>query len=138
MGNTFGSRTVSAGHARKVWREVKDQFPAGGVVTNLTDWVSGGVGKIPAGTFCKWEDAGAENGGKKVTCYTKAQITGAGSISTLGINGITLYDIDIENGETIGSATVMYAGEIYSYMIDATVLAAVKDIAALCEIKFVS
>jgi len=137
MGNTFGSKTVSAGHARKVWREVKDQFPAGGVVTNLTDWVSGGVGKIPAGTFCKWEDAGAE-GGKKVTCYTAAQITSAGSIATLGINGATLYDIDIEAGETIGTATVIYAGEYYKYMISDSVYAKIKDIAALSEIKFVS
>ena len=137
MGNTFGSQTVNAGHARKVWREVKDQFPAGGVVANLTDWVTGGIGKIPAGTFCKWEDAGSE-GGKKVTCYTKAQILAAGSISTLGINGATLDDIDIEAGETVGTATVIYAGEMYSYMVDADVLAKVKDIAALCEIKFVS
>ena len=137
MGNTFGSQTVTAGHARKVWREVKDQFPAGGVVANLSDWVTAGVGKIPAGTFCKWEDAGA-NGGKQVTCYTAAQITSAGSIATLGINGATLYDIDIEAGETVGTATVIYAGEYYSYMIPATVLAKVKDIPALSEIKFVS
>lgn len=137
MGNTFGSQSVSVGHARKVWREVKDQFPVGGVVTNLTDWVANGKGKIPAGTFCKWEDAGNE-GGKKVTCYTKAQILAAGSISTLGINGATLYDIDIENGDVIGTATVIYAGEYYSYMVDAGVLAKVKDIQALSEIKFVS
>lgn len=137
MGNTFGSKTVSVGHARKVWREVKDQFPAGGVVTNISDWVSGGVGKIPAGTFCKWYDDTA-SGGKKVVCYTKAQILAAGSISTLGINGATLYDIDIETGDTVGTATVVYAGEMYSYMVDASVLSAVKDIAALSEIKFVS
>ena len=141
MGNTFGSRTVSAGHARKVWREVKDQFPAGGVVTNLTDWVTNGVGKIPAGTFCKWEDAGGENGGKKVTCYTPTQITStanASALAALGINGATLYDIDIEAGDTVGTATVIYAGEYYSYMISDTLLAKVKDIAALSEIKFVS
>ena len=137
MGNTFGSQTVSAGHARKVWREVKDQFPAGGVVANLSDWLSGGKGKIPAGTFCKYEDSGA-NGGKVVTCYTNAQIKAAGSIATLGINGATLYDIDIEAGETVGTATVIYAGEYYKYMIDADVFAKVKDIAALSEIKFVS
>lgn len=136
MGNTFGSQTVSVGHARKVWREVKDQFPAGGVVANLSDWLTGGVGKIPAGTFCKWEDA--TEGGKKVTCYTPAQIKAAGNVSTLGINGATLYDIDIEAGETVGTATVIYAGEYYSYMVDADVLAKVKDIAALSEIKFVS
>lgn len=137
MGNTFGSQSVSAGHARKVWREVKDQFPAGGVVANLSDWLSSGKGKIPAGTFCKWEDLGA-NGGKKVTCYTKTQITGAESIATLGINGATLYDIDIEAGDTVGTATVIYAGEYYSYMMDQAVLAKVKDIPALSEIKFVS
>ena len=137
MGNTFGKQSVGVGHARKVWREVKDQFPVGGVVTNLTDWVTNGKGKIPSGTFCKWEDAGNE-GGKKVTCYTKAQILAAGSIATLGINGATLYDIDIENGDVIGTATVIYAGEYYSYMVDAGVLAKVKDIQALSEIKFVS
>ena len=137
MGNTFGSQTLTAGHARKVWREVKDQFPAGGVVANLSDWVTNGVGKIPAGTFCKWTDAGAD-GGKQVTCYTATQITSAGAIATLGINGATLYDIDIEAGETVGTATVVYAGEYYSFMIPATVLAKVKDIPALSEIKFVS
>lgn len=140
MGNTFGSQTVSAGHARKVWREVKDQFPAGGVVANLSDWLTGGVGKIPAGTFCKWEDLGA-NGGKKVTCYKASQITGtadAAALAALGINGATLYDIDIEAGETVATATVIYAGEYYSYMVAANVLAKVKDIAALSEIKFVS
>ena len=140
MGNTFGSRTVNAGHARKVWREVKDQFPAGGVVTNLTDWVSAGVGKIPAGTFCKWEDAGKDNGGKKVTCYTAAQIKAAsGNPASLGINGATLYDIDIEAGDTVGTATVIYAGEYYDYMVkDSAVLTIVKGLAALSEIKFVS
>ena len=138
MGNTFGSQTVSAGHARKVWREVKDQFPAGGVVSNLSDWLSGGVGKIPAGTFCKWYD---DNGnGKKVVCYTDAQIKAAsGNPTSLGINGATLYDIDIESGETIGTATVVYAGEYYDYMVkDADVLSIVKGLAALSEIKFVS
>lgn len=140
MGNTFGSQTVSVGHARKVWREVKDQFPAGGVVANLSDWLTGGVGKIPAGTFCKWEDLGA-SGGKKVTCYKASQITGtadAAALAALGINGATLYDIDIEAGETVATATVIYAGEYYSYMVAANVLAKVKDIAALSEIKFVS
>lgn len=185
MGNTFGSQTLSAGHARKVWREVKDQFPAGGVVTNLSDWLTNSVGKIPAGTFCKWYDAGS-SGGKKVTCYTDAQIAaatedtyeavetpaanpktagyyeksgddyvattdtsaGAGKtyyekvdavgVASLGINGATLYDIDIAAGETIGTATVVYAGEYYSYMVDSDTLALVKDLAALSEIKFVS
>jgi hypothetical protein len=138
MGNTFGSQSVRASHSRKVWREVKDQFPAGGVVENLSDWLDSGVGKIPAGTFCKWYDDAANGGGKKVVCYTKGQITGAADISTLGINGATLYDIDIEAGETVGTATVIYAGEYYSYMVDAAVLAKVKGIAALSEIKFVS
>ena len=138
MGNTFGSKSVSAGHARKVWREVKDQFPVGGIVANLSDWTSGGVGKIPAGTFCKWEDLGS-SGGKRVTCYTAAQIKAAsGNPASLGINGATLYDIDIENGDTVGTATVIYAGEYYDFMVDADVLAIVKGIAALSEIKFVS
>jgi hypothetical protein len=139
MGNTFGKRTLAVGHARKVWREVKDQFPAGGVVENLSDWLTNSVGKIPAGTFCKWYDDGNE-GGKKVVCYTDAQIKAAsGNPASLGINGATLYDIDIENGETVGTATVIYAGEYYEYMIkDSSVKSIVKGLAALSEIKFVS
>lgn len=135
MGNTFGSQTVAKTHSRKVWREVKDQFPAGGVVDNLSDWLTGGAGKIPAGTFCKWEHDASK--GKIVTCYTDAQIAAAEDISTLGINGATLYDIDIEAGETVGTATVIYAGEYYSYMVKAATLAKVQDLPALCEIKFV-
>ena len=139
MGNTFGSKSVSAGHARKVWREVKDQFPAGGIVTNPSDWSTDGVGKIPAGTFCKWYDEGA-NGGKKVVCYTDTQIKAAsGNPASLGINGATLYDIDIEAGDVKESATVIYAGEYYDFMIkDADVRTIVKGLAALSEIKFVS
>jgi hypothetical protein len=186
MGNTFGSQTVSVGHARKVWREVKDQFPAGGVVSNLSDWLTNSVGKIPAGTFCKWYDDASNQGGKKVVCYTDAQIADATEdhynkvasptgnpktkgyyelseeeyvattdtsvtankdyyekvdavgVASLGINGATLYDIDIEAGDTVGTATVVYAGEIYSYMIPSATLALVKDLVALAEIKFVS
>ena len=71
---------------------MKDQFPAGGVVTNLTDWVSAGVGKIPAGTFCKWYDD-ADNGGKKVVCYTAAQIKAAsGTITERRYDYITYQD----------------------------------------------
>lgn len=137
FGNTFGSKTLSVGHSRKVWREVKDQFPVGGVITDLTGFMTNGVGKIPAGTPCKWEDLGG-NGGKVVTVYTNTQITSAEDVSTLGINGFTLCDIQIEEGVAKGTATVVYAGEIYSYMLDAEVLPIVKGIAALSEIKFVS
>jgi iron complex transport system substrate-binding protein len=44
----------------------------------------------------------------------------------------------IQEGVAKGTATVIYAGEIYSYMLDAEVLPIVKGIAALSEIKFVS
>ena len=184
MGNTFGSQSVSAGHARKVWREVKDQFPAGGKVVNLSDWLTNSVGKIPAGTPCKWYDDATY--GKLVKAFTKAEILAAANptytevanptgnpktkgyyeLSTdeyvatndtsvtenkkyyekhdaigyaaLGINGFSLYDVDIEAGDTVGTETVVYAGEIYSYMLDSDVLAAIKDLVALAEIKFVS
>ncbi len=183
FGNTFGSQSVSAGHARKVWREVKDQFPVGGVVTNLSDWLTNSAGKIPAGTPCRWYNDG---GAKKVTCFTAAQIAATllptytavesptgnpktkgyyelsndeyvattdttvtqdktyyekhdpVGVASLGINGLSLYDVDIVAGETIATETVVYAGEVYSFMILAATLAAIKDLATLSEIKFVS
>lgn len=139
IGNTFGSQSVSLSGARKVWREVKDQYPAGGVVQNVSDWYdsSSDENKIPAGTFCKWEDAGTD-GGKQVTCYTTAQITAADDVTTLGINGATLYDIDLDSSSDIATATVVYAGEYYNYMVDDDVLTLVDGLTSIIQIKFIS
>ena len=130
-GNTFDKQTCSQGHSRKVWREIRRQWPAGGKVTNVSDWAT--AGKIPAGTPCKYTVA--ESGAKEIKCYTDAQVKAAvtkqGSneapgIDSLGINGYTDRDTPIASANTVATATVIREGDIYEYMFDAGVATALK------------
>lgn len=120
IGNTFQNGTVAVpGKARKVWREIRHQYPAGGLVVNADAW-EGRI--IPAGTPCKYDRAT-----KEVTCYLDSAITGASDVSTLGINGFTQEDIDchaINESATdvYQTATVIYDGEIYDYFFTPPVL----------------
>ena len=130
-GNTFNKTSFSAGHARKVWREIRSQLPAGGKVSNISDWVT--AGKIPAGTPCKYTVT--STGAKEIKCYTDAQVKAAvtkpGSgeapgIASLGIQGHIQEDIPIVDGNTVGTATVVNDGDIYEYMLNTDVVAALK------------
>lgn len=116
-GNTYNTREVKFSHARKVWREIRSAYPAGGRVTNIEDWVEKKV--IPAGTLALLSVNA--NGGKEVTCYTpeKASADLEGEYF-----GFTDRDIPIMNSDTVASATVVYDGEIYKYMLNESVAAA--------------
>lgn len=130
MGNTFDVNTVKYGHARKVWREIRHRYPGGGMVSNISDWVT--VGKIPAGTAVKFDLSG------KITAYTDARIKAAESdITALGINGYLQEDILVASGNTKASGTVVYAGEIYQYMFDKEVVAILQKITTLPQIVWV-
>lgn len=131
-GNTFNKTSFSAGHARKVWREIRSQLPAGGKVSNISDWVS--KGKIPAGTPASLTVDRA-TGAKTVKCYTDAQVKAAVTkpdsgaapgIASLDIRGHIQEDISIVDGNTVGTATVVNDGDIYEYMLNADVVAALK------------
>lgn len=130
-GNTFDNHSFKQGHSRKVWREIRRQWPAGGKVTNVSDWVA--KGKIPTGTPCKYTVT--DTGAKEVKCYTDAQVkaavtkngsTEAPGIDSLGINGYTDRDIPIASANTQATATAIRDGDIYEYMFDADVAAALK------------
>lgn len=125
IGNTFQDGSVAVpGKARKVWREIRHQWPAGGTVQNIDDWY-GQI--IPAGTPCKYDSTK-----KEVTCYLDSAITGADNVSTLGINGFTQEDIDCRafslSTGGVATATVIYDGEIYDYFFSAAVLAKLKGV----------
>lgn len=119
IGNTFQNGSVAVpGKARKVWREIRHQYPAGGKVVNVSAWY-GTI--IPAGTPCKYDRAT-----KEVTCYLDSAITGASDVATLGINGFTQEDIDCRainaSATGVATATVIYDGEIYDYFFTSAVL----------------
>lgn len=125
-GNTFNQTSFTAGHARKVWREIRGQWPAGGKVTNVADWV--GKGKIPAGTPAFWS-CDPDTGAKTVKCLTDAQAKAiSAETSTDSVNGHIQEDILILNGQTVGTATVINDGDIYEYMLDADVVAKLKTL----------
>ena len=131
IGNTFkmGSLTLP-GRAKKVWREIRHQYPAGGKIANVSDWSSAGL--IPAGTPCKYDSSA-----KTVTAYKDATITGtadASALAALGINGYTQEDIYLD-GATIATATVIYDGEIYDYFFSSAMLA--KIVGLVPQVIFV-
>lgn len=122
-GNTFDTQTFKQGHTRKVWREIRRQWPVGGRVTNVSDWVE--KGKIPTGTPCKYNNA---VGAKEVICYTDAQVKAAADdIDALEINGYTDRDIPIASADTKATATAIREGDIYEYMFDDDVVAILKE-----------
>lgn len=130
-GNTFDNFSFSQGHSRKVWREIRRQWPAGGRITNVSDWV--GAGKIPAGTPCKYTSTAT--GAKEIKCYTDAQVkasvtkqgsTEAPGVDSLGINGYTDRDTPVASSSTMATATAVREGDIYEYMFDAEVATALK------------
>ena len=118
-GNTFDNLNFKQGHSRKVWREPRRQWPAGGKITNVADWVA--KGKIPAGTPCAYA-VNKDTGEKTIKCYTNEQIKAAGTgegaagIDSLGINGYT--DTPIASAKTQATATAINDGDIYEYMFD--------------------
>lgn len=136
-GNTFDTQTFKQVHSRKVWREIRRQWPVGGRVTNVSDWVA--KGKIPTGTPCKYNNA---VGAKETICYTDAQVKAAGAaeggIDSLGINGYTDRDIPIASADTMATATVIREGDIYEYMFDDDVAAILKKNTNCPSVVFVN
>lgn len=130
FGNTFDKGTFHMGHAKKVWREIRHRFPAGGTISNVADWVV--KGKVPAGTPIKF-DASANT----ITAYTDAAIKGASDVKTLGINAYLQEDAVIKDANTIATGTAIYAGEIYEYMFDAAVVAKLKTLTTVPQIVWV-
>lgn len=118
IGNTFDAKTVSYGHAKKIWREIKNVYPAGGTIANAADFVA--EGKVPSGSAVKFDAASGI-----ITAYKAADITGAADIATLGINGYLQEDAPVVDG-TLATGTVVYAGEINEYMFDSEVVAKLK------------
>ena len=132
IGNSFDSQTISAGHAKKVWRRIDEQLPGGYHVTNMSDHASAGL--IQAGmAVVKDTTSGADARDVKVLTWSQLStgISGTGGIDSLNIIGFTQEDVPVYQHGSGGSATYNYGtcnivvkGEIYGYMLGATVTAA--------------
>lgn len=130
IGNSYNAKTTSYGHARKVWRSIRAVYPGGGVVENIADWQAKGV--IPSGRPCKFN---AKT--KKVTVYTDAQVKAATTENPLDVNGYLQEDIRVVDANTIGTATVVYSGEIYEFMFADDVAKVLKAITTTPQIVWV-
>ena len=131
IGNSFNTKSFSFGHARKVWRSVRAVFPGGGVVENIADWKDKDV--IPSGRPCKFDSKE-----KKITVYTTAQVEAATAEKPIEINGYIEEDIRIVDDKTIGTATVVYSGEIYEFMFSDEEAAVLKSVATTPQIVWVN
>ena len=113
IGNSFDSQTLNLGHAKKVWRRIDEQLPGGYHVTNMSDFASDGL--IQAGmAVVKDTTSGADV--RDVKVLTWAQIKTA-------VTGQSPAGID--------SLNIIVKGEIYGYMLGATVTDAATISAAI-------
>lgn len=118
LGNTFDKTKVAYGHARKVWREVHDQYPAGGTIENTSDFLTTKV--VPAGSMVSYDLEA-----KKITVITQAKLAECVTGDTVDIekakalkfNGYLYNDAPLKDGDTIATGAVVYRGELYKYML---------------------
>ena len=117
IGNTFVNENFSVGRAKKVWRELHDIYPGGGVLANLADWGPDADGNrlIPAGTPVCFKI-----NEKVLYAYNSevySQHLGEGENPDPNvINGYLQEDIYIPASAvstTVVTGTVVYRGEMY-------------------------
>lgn len=123
-GNTFDHKSVSLGHARKVWRRIEEQLPGGFMIKNVSDFATGGL--IRSGmAVVKDATSNADEKDVKVLSWAaiKAAITGESpaGIDSLGIIGFLQEDVPVTSSDTIATGNVIVKGEIYGYMLGDTV-----------------
>jgi uncharacterized protein (UPF0254 family) len=119
IGNSYNVGSVKFGHARKVWREIREVLPAGGTISNISDFVTAGV--VTSGRPVVFTEST-----NSIKVVTDAEITAASDVNTLGINGYLQEDVPIEDASTVGTGTVVVDGDIYDYMFDSAIAAKLK------------
>lgn len=124
-GNTFDQKSVSVGHARKVWRRIEEQLPGGFRVSNVSDFVADGT--IPCGSALVVDTSA------KTAKVLKASDFSGESASTLiaTINGFSDRDIPVTDANTVATVNAVVKGEIYGYMLGDTVSKAIKGMTQL-------
>lgn len=135
IGNTFkGGSVTGLKRARKVWREIHDVYPGGGVITVTADWISKGV--IPAGTPVTFNTST-----KAITAYSDATLASTDDLSTLGINGYLQEDAYLDGvtsaSDIVATGTVVYRGEIYEYMFSTAIATKLKALTTVPGVVFV-
>lgn len=109
--NTFGSTSKKYGGGKNIWYEVKDKWPGGCIIKNLSSFKSGTV--IPAGSMVAFDHAKHEGTIVK-NAEVKTTSNASGTVEPSKINGLLENDIYVEEGTTVATGTVVYAGKIYA------------------------
>lgn len=132
--NTFGSTHKEYGSGKNIWYEVKDKYPGGGSVKNLSSFQVGTV--IPAGSMVQFDHAKHEATIVKAKDVKTTSNT-SGTVEPKTINGLLENDIWVEEGITYATATVVFAGKIFADRLEEAipdeVFAVLPEIHALRE-----
>lgn len=119
-GNTFDHKTVSVGHARKVWRRIEEQLPGGFKVSNVADFATDG--NIPCGSALVVDTAA-----KTAKVLKASELTGDSAATNIAtVNGFSDRDIPVADANTVATVNAVVKGEIYGYMLGDEVAAAIK------------
>lgn len=119
-GNTFDQKSVTVGHARKVWRRIEEQLPGGFKVSNVSDFVSDG--NIPCGSALV-----VDTSAKTAKVLKSSEVVAA--IAT--VNAFSDRDVPVTDANTVATVNAVVKGEIYGYMLGDDVSAAVKGMTQL-------
>lgn len=121
LGNTFDSTKASWGHAKKVWRAVREVVPAGGTINGVEALFKGGTTVIKAGTPVKFDEKA-----NTMDVISISAIESAADVSALGINGFLYRDIPLASANTIATGDVVVNGDIYDFAFTEAAAAKIK------------
>lgn len=132
IGNTFANENFSVGRAKKVWRELHDIYPSGGVLANLADWGPDADGNrlIPAGTPVCFKINEKVLYAYNSETYNHHLGEGENPDPNV-INGYLQEDIYIPASAAstaVATGTVVYRGEMYGTALYEYSLSALKKV----------
>lgn len=110
LGNAFGRYEKSYNSGKNIWYKVDGVHPGGGLV-DLSGYKAGDV--IPAGSMVVFDQVAGTARIAAATDITTAE-NAAGTVAPESVRGLLANDIYVREGATAGTATVVYAGAIYS------------------------
>lgn len=134
IGNTFDAGTITASHAKKVWRRIEEQLPGGYMIKNASSFATAGL--IRSGMALAYDTtSGADKRDVNVVTWAaiKTAVTGQSpaGIDSLNIIGFLQEDVRITDANTVATANIVVKGEIYGYMLGDTVTDAATISAAI-------
>lgn len=113
LGNVFGREETSYGGGVNIWHRTYEQYPAGGTISNASDFYAKGV--IPAGSMCQY-DQSAKTIKIVLAKDIKTASQTSGKVEPKSILGLLYNDVYVKDGMANAAFTgaVVRKGMVYA------------------------